>query len=138
MKVLIIEDSNEIVESVILCFKMFMPEAEVYFSYSGLQGVTYARSEHFDVIILDLNLPDIDGMDVLQRIRAFSNIPVVILTVREKMEDKLKGLSQGADDYIVKPFKPKDLIARVDEAVSRKVFLPENRINTPLPNHTSG
>jgi DNA-binding response OmpR family regulator len=96
------------------------------------------QSEHFDVIILDLNLPDIDGMDVLQRIRAFSNIPVVVLTVREKMEDKLKGLSLGADDYIVKPFKPKDLIARVEDAVSRKVFLPENKINTSFPDRTSG
>lgn len=120
MKVLIIEDSPEIVESVILCFKMFLPEATVAFSYDGLKGLELIKLESFDVVILDLNLPEIDGLEVLERIRSFSNIPVLILTVREKLEDKLKGLSLGADDYMVKPFKPKELIARVNEAVLRK------------------
>jgi DNA-binding response OmpR family regulator len=120
MKVLIIEDSPEIVESVTLCFKMFIPEAAVSFSYNGLQGIKFAESEPFDIVILDLNLPEIDGLEVLERIRSFSNVPVLILTVREKIEDKLKGLSLGADDYMVKPFKPRELISRVTSAISRK------------------
>ncbi len=125
MKVLIIEDSPEIVESVILCFKMFLPEASVSFSYNGLPGIELIRSGSFDVVILDLNLPEIDGLEVLERVRSFSNVPVVILTVREKIEDKLKGLGLGADDYMVKPFKPKELINRVTNAISRKSQLSE-------------
>ncbi len=120
MKVLIIEDSAEIVESIILCFKMFLPEATVSFAYDGLKGLELLKLSSFDVVILDLNLPEIDGLEVLERIRSFSNIPVVILTVREKLEDKLKGLSLGADDYMVKPFKPRELITRVTESVLRK------------------
>ncbi len=126
MKVLIIEDSPEIVESVTLCFKMFIPEAAVTYSYDGLQGINLAKSGPFDIIILDLNLPDIDGLDVLKQMRQFSNIPVIILTVREKIEDKLKSMTLGANDYIVKPFKPKDLISRVTNAISLKSTLPES------------
>ncbi len=125
MKVLIIEDSPEIVESVILCFKMFLPEATVSFSYNGLQGIELVRLESYDVVILDLNLPEIDGLEVLEQIRTFSKVPVVILTVREKVEDKLKGLNLGADDYMVKPFKPKELISRVTNAIVRKSQIPE-------------
>ncbi len=126
MKVLIIEDSSEIVESVTLCFKMFIPEATVAYSYNGLRGIDLAKSDKFDIIILDLNLPEIDGLQVLERIRSFSDVPVLILTVREKLEDKLKGLTLGADDYMVKPFKPRELIARVQESIFRKSGLPEN------------
>jgi len=117
LKVLIIEDSPEIVESVTLCFQVFLPEARVSFSYNGLQGIDMVKSRPFDIIILDLNLPEIDGLEVLERIRSFSDIPIVILTVREKIEDKLKSLSLGANEYIVKPFKPKDLIARVTNSI---------------------
>jgi DNA-binding response OmpR family regulator len=125
LKVLIIEDSPEIVESVILCFKMFLPAASVSFSYNGLQGLELLKLESFDIMILDLNLPEIDGMEVLGQVRKFSEMPVIILTVRDKAEDKLQGLTLGADDYIVKPFKPKDLIARVNDAISRKAQIPE-------------
>ncbi len=128
MKVLIIEDSQEIVESVILCFKMFLPEATVSFAYDGHQGIEMVSSHEFDIIILDINLPEIDGFEVLERIRSFSQVPVLILTVRDKVEDKLRGLDLGADDYMVKPFKPKDLISRVTAAISRKPRLPEKNI----------
>jgi len=120
MRVLIIEDSPEIVESVTLCFKMFLPEATVSFSYDGRQGIEFLKLEPFEVVILDLNLPEIDGLEILEQIRAFSNVPVVILTVRDKIQDKLKGLNLGADDYMVKPFKPKELISRVSAAIARR------------------
>ncbi len=136
LKVFIIEDSTEIVESVMLCFKMFLPEAAVSFSYNGLSGIEKIRSEPFDVVILDLNLPDIDGMEVLEKVRSFSDIPIVILTVREKVEDKLKGVKLGADDYIVKPFKPKELIARVSKVVSGKSpYLEINKVSLPKAEH---
>ncbi len=123
MKVLIIEDSPEIVHSVTLCFKVFLPEASVDFSYDGIKGLELIRSKPFDILILDLNLPEMDGMEVLQQVRTFSDIPVLILTVRDRIEDKLKGLDLGADDYMVKPFKPRELITRVNEAISRKARL---------------
>jgi DNA-binding response OmpR family regulator len=127
MEVFIIEDSPEIVESVTLCFKMFLPEAHVSYSYTGLKGLERLKSDPFDIVILDLNLPEIDGLDLLKEIRTFSNIPVIILTVREKVEDKLKGLELGADDYIVKPFKPRELIASVTSAISRKASVTEKQ-----------
>jgi DNA-binding response OmpR family regulator len=127
LKVLIIEDSQEIVGSVILCFRIFLPEASVSYSYDGLHGVKLSESSPFDIIILDLNLPDMDGFEVLERIRSFSDVPVLILTVRDKVEDKLKGLDLGADDYMVKPFKPRELITRVTTAISRKSRLPEKK-----------
>jgi DNA-binding response OmpR family regulator len=120
MRVLIIEDSPEIVESVTLCFKMFIPEAVVSYSYDGLQGIELVKTNPFAIVILDLNLPDMDGLEVLRQVRSFSDVPVIILTVREKLEDKLKSMTLGANDYIIKPFKPRELIASVTNATSLK------------------
>ena len=79
-----------------------------------------------DIIILDLGLPDIDGYDVLRQVRRFSDVPIIILTVRGEEMDKVKGLELGADDYIVKPFAPAELLARVN-AVLRRAQMPELR-----------
>jgi two-component system, OmpR family, response regulator VicR len=140
LKVLIIEDSLEIVESVTLCFRMFLPKSTVSYSYDGHKGLDLLKTGSFDVVILDLNLPEIDGLEVLERIRTFSEIPVVILTVREKEEDKLRSVNLGADDYIIKPFKPRELIARVSAAVAGnfkklnpgKPILSDNNSGVPL------
>jgi len=71
------------------------------------------------MLILDINLPDMDGFRVLQEVRTFSNIPTIILTVRGKEDDQTRGLEMGADDYIVKPFRPRDLVARVNAVLRR-------------------
>lgn len=104
MKVLIIEDSPEIVEAVCLTFELRWPEAKVISTAEGNKGVTLTETESPDLIILDIGLPDIDGFKVLKEIRNFSDIPVIILTVRGEEIDKVRGLELGADDYIVKPF----------------------------------
>jgi two-component system KDP operon response regulator KdpE len=119
MKVLIIEDSPEVVEAVSLCLQLRWPETEIAVSAEGTRGVETARDGHFDLMILDINLPDIDGFKVLQDIRTFSNIPTIILTVRGKEEDQTRGLEMGADDYIAKPFRPRDLVARVNAVLRR-------------------
>lgn len=119
MKVLIIEDSPEVVEAVSLCLQLRWPETEIVVSAEGSRGIDTARDGHFDMLILDLNLPDIDGFTVLQEIRTFSNLPTIILTVRGKEEDQARGLEMGADDYIVKPFRPRDLVARVNAVLRR-------------------
>lgn len=119
MKVLIIEDSAQIVEAVSLCIQLRWPEAIIASAVEGNQGLSLLKRESFDLVILDINLPDIDGFEVLKQIRASSDVPIIILTVRGREDDQAKGLELGADDYIVKPFRPKDLIARVNAVLRR-------------------
>jgi two-component system KDP operon response regulator KdpE len=119
MKALIIEDDPQIVESVSLCFELKWPEAEFISSLDGEGGVELTKKENPDIVILDLGLPDIDGFEVLRRIRSFSDVPVIILTVRKEEADRIEGLELGADDYITKPFSPGELMARVKVVLRR-------------------
>jgi two-component system KDP operon response regulator KdpE len=119
MKVLLIEDDENIAASISLCFEFRWPEAEVIATTEGTKGIEMTESESPDIIILDLNLPDIDGLDVLKQIRLFSDVPLIILTIRDVEMDKVKGLEMGADDYIVKPFSALDLLARVKATLRR-------------------
>lgn len=119
MKALIIEDSADVVEALSLCFKSRWPEAVIASAIDGARGINILRSGTFDVIILDLNLPESSGFDVLKKIRYFSHVPIIILTIREGEDDQEYGMEIGADDYIVKPFRPRDLIARVNAVVRR-------------------
>lgn len=119
MKALIIEDNVDVVEAVSLCLQLRWPEVAIFSAAEGTKGIEMLDSESFDIVILDLNLPDIDGFDVLRRIRSSSNVPIIILTVRGKEEDQTRGLEIGADDYIVKPFKARDLVARVNAVLRR-------------------
>ncbi|HEY96367.1 MAG TPA: response regulator transcription factor [Dehalococcoidia bacterium] len=119
MKVLIIEDNAEVVEAVSLCLQIRWPDADISFAYGGLTGVQMVESQAYDIVILDINLPGIDGFEVLKRIRSFSTVPVIILTVRGWEEDQVEGLELGADDYIVKPFRPRELVSRVNSVLRR-------------------
>lgn len=131
MKVLIIEDNAEVVEAVSLCLQIRWPDADISYAYGGLTGVQMVESQAYDIIILDINLPGINGFEVLKRIRSFSTVPVIILTVRGWEEDQVEGLESGADDYIVKPFRPRELVSRVN-AVLRRV----NTAAIGVENHT--
>jgi len=131
MKVLIIEDSPEIVEAVALCLQLRWPETEVSVAAEGARGIEMIRNSVFDVVILDINLPDFDGFQVLQEVRTFSDVPTIILTVRGKEDDQTRGLEIGADDYIVKPFKPRDLVARVNAVVRRATGV-KNSVQKPV------
>jgi len=119
MKMLIIEDNNEIVEIVAQTLELRWPEASLVSTNLGNVGVELAEKESPDLIILDLGLPDTDGFQVLRKIRGFSKVPVVILTVRGDETDKIEGLEIGADDYIIKPFSPGEFIARLKAALRR-------------------
>lgn len=134
---LIIEDDKGIVDAVRVAFEFRWPGATILEAPAGKKGISMARSESPDMIILDLNLPDISGFDVLREIREFSTTPVVILTVRSEDEDMMKGLEFGADDYIIKPFNYLTLLARVKAVLRRSEMLPfkgsqENLINARL------
>ncbi len=119
MKALIIEDSVDVMEAVSLCFQLRWPEISISTAAEGEKGLVMLETEAFDIVILDINLPGIDGFEVLKRLRSFSNVPVIALTVRGSQEDQVRGLEMGADDYIVKPFKPRDLVARVNAVLRR-------------------
>ena len=119
MKALLIEDSQEIVKAVSLTFGIRWPEANLLSADEGGKGIRMVEEESPDIVILDINLPDMSGFDVLERIRLFSDVPVIILTVRGEQIDELTGLEMGADDYIVKPFSPANLLTRVRAVLRR-------------------
>lgn len=113
MKILVVEDDAEIVNSILLAFQFYLPEAEVLSTHLGKQGVKIAKKEEPDAVILDLGLPDITGFDVLKKIRQFSEVPVIILTVRTYEEDVVQAISAKANDFIAKPFRQLELIKRL-------------------------
>jgi two-component system KDP operon response regulator KdpE len=86
---------------------------------TGQEGVLGAAELSLDLVLLDLGLPDMDGTDVIRRIRAFSDVPVIILSVRETQLDKVKALDAGADDFVTKPFGMEELLARARAAMRR-------------------
>ncbi|MCX6012861.1 MAG: response regulator transcription factor, partial [Chloroflexi bacterium] len=124
MKLLVVEDDPEIVEAISLCFELQWPEVNILSTPSGESGVYLAGSESPDIIILDLGLPDMSGFEVLRQVRLITDIPVIILTVKGDELDKIKGLGLGADDYVTKPFKRMELLARV-KAVLRRTQIPK-------------
>jgi DNA-binding response OmpR family regulator len=119
MKVLVIEDDPGIIEVVSLCFQLRWSGTTVVSAANGHKGVELVETESPDVVILDIGLPDIDGYQVLREIRRFSEVPVLMLTVRGEDTDVAKGLELGADDYITKPFSHIELIARVQAVLRR-------------------
>jgi PAS domain S-box-containing protein len=121
-KVLIIEDDKEIVDSVSLALHKDWPEAEIVSTATGEEGLDLVETEAPAIVILDLGLPDMSGFDVLRQIRSFSSVPVVVLTVREAEEDVTKALEWGADDYMTKPFRKKELLARLKAQLRKQHF----------------
>ena len=119
MKVLIVEDDPEIVEVVSLAFEIRWPDVKLVCTRLGEKGVDLVESERPDVVILDLGLPDISGFDVLKSIRSFSDVPVLVLTARGEEADIVRGLEWGADDYMVKPFRQMELLARIKSLIRR-------------------
>jgi two-component system KDP operon response regulator KdpE len=119
MKVLIIEDDREIVEIISLAFEIRWPQVKLLPTHLGKRGVELVEKENPDVVILDLGLPDISGFDALKEIRAFSDVPIMILTVRGEEADIIKGLEWGADDYMVKPFRQLELLSRIRALIRR-------------------
>jgi DNA-binding response OmpR family regulator len=117
-KILVVDDEREIVKLV----RAYLEQAgfKVVTAADGQEGLTVFRHEKPDLVVLDLSLPRIDGLDVCRTIRRESDTPVIMLTARVEEQDRLIGLELGADDYIVKPFSPREVVARV-RAVLRRV-----------------
>ena len=118
MKVLVVEDDLHLAESLTHILKeqgYFVDAVD-----NGMDGLYYASNEEYDVIILDVMLPKMNGYDVIKMLRKQKNAtPTIMLTAKSELEDKITGLDAGADDYVVKPFAPKELLARL-RALSRR------------------
>lgn len=116
-RVLVVDDNVETAELV----KLYLDRDgyRVILAHDGIDALRLAREGHPDLVVLDLMLPGIDGLDVLRRLRAESDVPVILLTAKTTDEDKITGLGLGADDYVTKPFSPKELAARVRAVLRR-------------------
>src|SRR5512135_2691279 len=116
-KILVVDDELEIVKVV----RAYLEQSgfRVVTASDGQQALAAFRHEKPDLVILDLSLPKMDGLDVCRAIRRESNTPVIMLTARVDEADKLIGLEIGADDYIVKPFSPREVVARVRTVLRR-------------------
>ncbi len=117
-KILVVDDDKKIVELVTLYLKK--DGYHVLAAYDGQQAIEQARRKQPDLIVLDLMLPLVDGMEVCRTLRTESQVPIIMLTGRSTDEDKLDGLDLGADDYVTKPFNPRELLARI-RAVLRRI-----------------
>lgn len=117
MRALIIDDDQKLSELLKAYFAQF--SIEVIAAFHPRKGLELMRSENPDVIILDVMLPEMDGFAVCREIRKESDIPVIMLTARGDTTDKVVGLELGADDYLAKPFEPRELVARIQTIVRR-------------------
>lgn len=117
-KILIIEDEEKIARFIEL--ELTHEGYEIEKSYNGREGLEMAEKGHFDLLLLDIMLPELNGLEVLRRIRKTSEIPIIMLTARDAVTDKVSGLDMGADDYITKPFAIEELLARIRVALKRK------------------
>lgn len=116
-KVLVVDDEKLIVKGI--RFSLEQDDMEVETAYDGEEAVAKARETDFDIILLDLMLPKLDGLQVCQQIREFSDVPIVMLTAKGEDLDKILGLEYGADDYITKPFNILEVKARL-KAIMRR------------------
>jgi two-component system KDP operon response regulator KdpE len=130
MKILVVDDEPDVVESVRLGFMLQWREIDVLGAATGETGLDAIERDIPDLVLLDIGLPDIDGFEVLRQIRAFSDVPVVMLTAHDDSMDKVKGLELGADDYVTKPFNHLELMARV-KAVLRRLDMPAPASRAP-------
>ena len=124
MKVVVVDDAPDIAEVVSLCFQLRWSGAEVLSAGDGRSGIDLIEAESPDIVVLDVNLPDMDGFQILREVRRFSQVPVIMLTVKGADVDIARGLETGADDYMVKPFSHIELIARVEAVMRRSRGIP--------------
>jgi len=117
IKMLLVEDEPKMRELIKIAFKK--ENFKIYEAVDGKQALNLSKNDDFDIIILDIMLPEIDGWTVCREIRKFSDVPIIMLTARGEEFDKLFGFELGADDYIVKPFSPRELVARVKALLRR-------------------
>ena len=125
MKILVVDDEKLLVKG--MKFNLENEGYEVECAYNGAAAVELAREGKFDLIILDVMMPEVDGLEACMRIREFSNVPVIMLTAKSEDADKLMGFECGADDYLTKPFNVLELKARVRALLRRAAGVQRSR-----------
>lgn len=115
MKLLIIEDDEQIQDTLKLFFQIYWPEIELEFADQGIDGIHLVANNIYVAILLDLVLPDISGFDVLNKIRTLTKTPIIILTADHSSANFDRAMVSGANDYILKPFKQKELFSRIQQ-----------------------
>jgi OmpR family response regulator RpaB len=117
-KLLLVDDDEKLAEPLRLYFSKF--DLSLENETSPLDAIERIKREAHDLVILDVMLPQIDGFETCKRIRQFSDIPIIMLTARGEVMDRVVGLELGADDYLPKPFEPRELVARIENILRRK------------------
>lgn len=126
--ILICDDDKDIVNAL----KIYLnnPDYKLFTAYSGKDALKIESENDLDLILLDIMMPGIDGIEVLSKIRERSNVPVILITAKSEDTDKILGLNVGADDYITKPFNPMELVARVSSIIRRYTKLGASKIES--------
>jgi two-component system, OmpR family, KDP operon response regulator KdpE len=127
--VLVVDDDTQLLRA--LRIHLTARGYEVHTALTGTAAVRAAEEHEVDVVVLDLGLPDLDGSEVISALRAFTTVPIIVLSARADSGDKVRALDRGADDYVTKPFGVDELMARLRAAVRRAATAPENE-NGPL------
>lgn len=127
MRILVVEDEMEISDGI----KLILEKAgyQVDCVYDGLNGLDYIFSEIYDLVLLDIMLPKLSGMDIVTQVRMEGiTVPIIFLTARSQIEDKIEGLTIGADDYVTKPFDAGELLARIGARLRKQTDMKEGKI----------
>jgi DNA-binding response OmpR family regulator len=128
-RVLVVDDEPRMVRFIRL--NLEQDGFEVVEACSGMEALTQLRTTMPDLVLLDVMLPDIDGFETLRMIREFSQVPILMVTAKGEEDDRVRGLERGADDYITKPFSPRELSSRI-RAVLRRNEMPRSVLHEPV------
>jgi DNA-binding response OmpR family regulator len=126
-RILVVDDEPPIVD--VLVYNLEQANYEVLVARDGQEALDVARRERPDLIVLDLMLPEVDGLEVCRRLRRECDVPIIMLTARDAEVDRVVGLELGADDYVVKPFSVRELVARVKSVLRRSASQPAKEDN---------
>jgi two-component system KDP operon response regulator KdpE len=119
MKILLVDDEKDFVKILGMAFHVYRPGYTLVAAHNGNDALAAVSKDAPDMVLLDVMLPDMDGFEICQTIRAQSSVPIILLTARDREEDVVRGLELGADDYLTKPFSHRELMARIDALLRR-------------------
>lgn len=126
-KILVVDDEKRMVRFIQL--NLEQDGFQVITAYNGNEALEQVRTQLPDLVILDIMMPDIDGFEVLKKIREVNDVPVIMLTAKGEEDDRVKGLELGADDYITKPFSPRELVSRIKAVLRRTKTFQEDQVD---------
>ena len=132
LKILVVEDDSHVRNLIKTTLKLH--NLSYYETNKGEEALNIASSKHVDLVLLDLGLPDMDGLEVIDNIRSWSNMPIIVISAREEEKDKIDALNKGADDYLTKPFSVEEMIARINAIQRRLQYINQKEESTSFEN----